>query len=273
VAGIIPLLNLSNLEYDLPYDPWMLPTSETTTIIENAINSCAMAGCTDIWIVAPNFIHPMLKKIFGDAILSPRIYTNAIEIKKKNAKTGFRTAFHANKRIIPLFYIQLEPDDMIYNANTAFSILYASYIPSRLIKNFSNYALPDMFYVHPPFTVNDPNELKQVSHFKRLDKANFGELLCITDGEKNAANGYQLPFAYHLNSLERMHENYKNSKEKTVQNMLKGIDYKNFEISWHHDLRNWEDYCSFLMNKERRKKTVLKRRLLNNQVLNRIGKE
>ena len=133
LAGIIPVTNYKN-KMKLPYHDFLLPVKEGLTAIENAVNTCAIAGCRSIWVVCDDDIVPMVRKLVGEYI-------------------GYLD------RVIPIFYVPCNPKDYMKRDSYAYSIVQGAKTASTVSRAYSVWTVPNKYFIMFPMTIVDQKQI------------------------------------------------------------------------------------------------------------------
>lgn len=181
LAGIIPLAG-QKLDFQFPWDDWLMPVANNYLAVERAVEQCAHAGCESIWIVSHRETQPILRHRIGDWIYDYSSLRQAAYVK-----------FGPDTRLkeIPIYYVPIHPKDRDKRDCLAWSVIYGSLRAFHVSKMISSWAVPDKYFVSFPYGIVDlasifENRLKISSH------SNF----YMTHGGKSIRDGEYLPFTF-----------------------------------------------------------------------------
>lgn len=238
IAGIVPIAGLES-DIDLPWPHVLMPYEKNKTLLQNAVYTCAMAGCKSIWIICNHDIQPIVKKIVGDSIEDP----------------VYRFRSHAryaseHKKHIPIFYAPLPLRDMRKRDNVAWSAIFGCALSVKIFGQISTYTAPDKFFVAWPCAVLENANLRE--HRKAISAE---DLIIASEGKDLFTNDF-LPFCFGRTQLEALEEHcyrlnnpYVDAKafeDLTLSEIFLPLAQNSrLEVNLgYKKVACWEDYCS-----------------------------
>jgi len=192
LAGVIPLCGQQYRGKELPWHPGLLPLTEDTTLIEQAIVQCAWAGCETIWVVVDDSFAPFLKKRCGEYIEDPLYY----------GQNEYSPIPGVRNRKIPIFYV---PEDLFNRDrrdSVSYQVIRGMEMARKVTGQISAFVTPDRYFVTFPYGVYSQFELRSF----RSTLSKFDELIFQCDG-KSIQTGHYMPFLISLKSAKLCKEN------------------------------------------------------------------
>jgi len=239
LAGIIPVAGYES-DIKLPWHHVMMPFDKNKVIIQNAVYTCAMAGCKSIWIVCNDDIQPLIKTVVGDKIEDP-VYKFR----------SFAKYAGDHKKAIPIFYVPMPLRDLYRRKNITWTAVHGCLAANKVFGQLSTYLAPDQFFISWPYAVVDSSAFRD--HRLGIQKSS---IVFDNDG-KNIFTGDFLPVVCGLEEIKEIKQHCYN-----LQNPQDGSK-KLSEFEFNHLLdplrkteivkvkcnynkvANWHDYCTF----------------------------
>ena len=259
LAGIIPVSQLQT-DYKAATPDVLTLLAPDYTAIQNAVMACAMAGCKTIWIVANNDLAPIIRKTVGEWVHDPVYYQREF------------TKFYSNvRKEVPIYYTPVHPKDLDRRNSYGWSILHGIYSSWFVSYKISRWILPQKYFIAFPMSVYDFYSLREMrpqiqdvnknfllSYENKTIKDNIplsftmkGEdyLKCRRHVNKITTREYLPPLPGHLPSEKRPRGERWSARFFNLQTVFEKLNTKNsrtHELDWFHDIREWEQYCTYL---------------------------
>ena len=271
LSGIIPLANYEN-DIKLDFPELLLPVDDGFNLIQKSVFECAMAGCDTIWIVANEDLSPAIRRIVGDWVYDPVYY-------KRDLASKFYTEL---RKEIPIYYVGIQPKDRDRRDSYGWSILqgiHTAYITSY---RMSKWLTPEKYFISFPFGIYDFYQLREHRKLIRDKNSNF----FLTHDENTIKQNAQLPFTMTGEDFKlcRRAVNKKTSREYLppsqdqqypsqklplherwsartfkLDDIFEKVDESNakyYEVSWYHEISDWEKYCDYIKSENKIKKPL-----------------
>tara|TARA_Y100000592_G_scaffold98202_1_gene170714 strand:- start:1505 stop:2374 length:870 start_codon:yes stop_codon:yes gene_type:complete len=161
LAGIIPVGGIE-CDYELPYNPLLLPIENSYTMLQSSVYECALAGCNTIWIVANDNIAPILRKHIGEWVYDP-VYFNRTFTKFPSE----------NRKEIPIYYVPINPKHRDRFDSYGWSVLYGCYMSWYASFKISKWIKPKNFYISFPMSVFNYNNIRESRPAISREDTNF----------------------------------------------------------------------------------------------------
>ena len=188
LAGVVPIAGHSS-DMKFPWHHVMMPYDKDKTLIQNAVYTCAMAGCKSIWLVCNHDIQPIIKSLVGDSIEDP-VYKFRFHSKYVND----------HKRHIPIFYVPMSLRDLRKKNNVAWSVILGCSTAKKIFGQISTYTSPDGYFVSWPYAVLNNSVLRE--HRKTIAK----QSLIFSSGGNSILTNDFLPFSFSYQELDKLHD-------------------------------------------------------------------
>jgi len=259
LAGIIPVAQLET-DYESTTPDALTLLAPGYTAIQNAVMACAMAGCKTIWIVANNDLAPAIRKTVGEWVYDPVYY-----------KRDF-TKFYSNvRKEVPIYYVPIHPKDLDRRNSYGWSILHGIYSSWFVSYKISRWIRPQKYFIAFPMSVYDFYSLRELR--PQIQDANRNLLFSY----KNATIKNNAPLSFTMGGDDylkcRRHVNKITTREflppspgqlpsekrplnerwsarffelSTVFEKLNVKNSMTHELSWFHDIREWDQYCDYI---------------------------
>jgi len=161
LAGIIPVAQLET-DYESITPDVLTLLEPRFTAIQNAVMSCAMAGCKTIWIVANNDLAPIIKQAVGEWVYDPVYY-----------KRDF-TKFYSNvRKEVPIYYVPIHPKDLDKRNSYGWSVLHGIYSSWFVSYKISRWILPEKYFIAFPMSIYDYRILRKLRPLIQDTNKNF----------------------------------------------------------------------------------------------------
>ena len=239
LAGIIPVAG-HDTDISLPWHHVVMPYDKNKVLIQNSVYTCAMAGCTSIWIICNDDIQPLIKSIVGDQIQDP-VYKFR----------SFAKFANDHKKTIPIFYVPLPIRDLHRRSNVAWSAVHGSLLAHKTFGQLSAYVAPDQFFISWPYAVLD------ASAFRPLRAKIQKKSVLFDCGDKNIFTNDFLPFTcnieevkeikqhcYELQNPQGANQKLNDMAPSELLEPLRKIEIVKVECNYNR-VASWNDYCSF----------------------------
>ena len=264
MAGIIPVAGIEH-DYELPYDPLMLPIGKDYTLLQSSVYECALAGCSTIWIVANDDSSPILRKHIGEWVYDP-VYFNRTFTKFPSE----------NRKEIPIYYVPINPKHRDRYDSYGWSILYGCYMSWYASFKISKWIKPQSFYISFPMSVFDIEKVRSA----RPNISQLGTNFMVAHNNNTIVDGTPLSFTMSGDDYKRCRDNIKKltTREylppaagekypseklplnerwsarsfdlKTIFSPLADNEHSYLETDFLFDNRQWENYNTMLGTKK-----------------------
>jgi len=264
LAGIIPVAQLETDYKSITPDVLTL-LEPRFTAIQNAVMSCAMAGCKTIWIVANNDLAPIIKQAIGEWVYDPVYY-----------KRDF-TKFYSNvRKEVPIYYVPIHPKDLDKRNSYGWSVLHGIYSSWFVSYKISRWILPEKYFIAFPMSIYDYRVLRQLRPQIQDANKNFtltyndktvldsipisftmkGEdyLQCRRNINKITTREYLPPSPGSLPSQRRPLNERWSARFFDLPTVFQKLNLKNsskHELDWFYDIRTWDQYRSYMASDNR----------------------
>tara|TARA_R100000234_G_C5002425_1_gene180967 strand:- start:437 stop:1171 length:735 start_codon:yes stop_codon:yes gene_type:complete len=237
LAGIVPIAGHSS-DMKFPWHHAMMPYDKDKTLVQNAVYTCAIAGCKSIWLVCNHDIQPIIKSLVGDSIEDP-VY----KFRSHSKYAG------EHKRRIPIFYVPLSPRDLRNKNNISWSAIFGCMTAKKIFGQISTYTAPDRYFVSWPYAILNNSSLRQ--HRKTISKKS---LIFSSAGSSVATNDF-LPFCFSNLELDELYAHcYKLNNpyvdavpfsELSISDVFYPLlDNETLEADLRYRrVSSWDDYC------------------------------
>ena len=255
LAGIVPI-DIQTNSFDMPWHDCYMPINRNYLAVERAIYECATVGCETIWVVYKKGISPLLRHRVGDFVYDPVYSRNSLRNVPGDPRKSFRK--------VPVFYTPLNPEDYNIRGGLPWSIIYGYKTIYNITTSVSRWIAPSKYYVAFPYGVYSLTQLKGMRK-----KISSTDSIFLKDPlGRTAKDGEYLGFTFDVDDykiyrqsfMEKEKENWNSAKDSknlvdnkfvTMQEFLKNASVKNIlDISWYHNISNWEGYERFISVKE-----------------------
>lgn len=260
LAGIIPVAQLETDYNSITPDVLTLLAPDYTAI-QNAVMSCAMAGCKTIWIVANNDLAPLVKKAVGEWVHDPVYY-----------KRDF-TKFYSNvRKEVPIYYTPVHPKDLDRRNSYGWSVLHGIYSSWFVSYKISRWIIPEKYFIAFPMSVYDYRILRELRPQIQDVNKNFsltyqnqtvmdnipisftmkGEdyLQCRRNVNKITTREYLPPSPGQLPSVKRPLSERWSARYFDLSTVFAkwNLNQKTptHELDWFYDIREWEQYRNYM---------------------------
>ena len=261
--------------YGFQWHDSLMPIGANYTALENAVFECACAGCESIWITVNDDWMPLIKERVGDHIYDPVWYYRRYDVNPKDGQ-----------KIIPIFYVPHMARYRNRRDSLGWGIINSAIYASSVLKNMSDYVVPNKFYAAFPFGIYNSREL--MSHRGIISSV---RRFFVTYDGKTIKNNYRLGFTFDWEDVreinryihkegtgawravgefvkgdtkawaERLPAEKKYSARKfTLEKVFDSLTIEgasSAEISWYYDLSTWSGYKKFMASANILKKPVL----------------
>ena len=219
LAGVISLAG-PHPELGATWHPCLAPISANLTLIQKAVQECAYAGCTTIWMVCDDAMIPLVRHIVGDWVADP------VWQHRPHSPSPF-----TESREIPIFYVPLHPDDIDRRDSMAWGILYGALCADRVARQLSKWVVPSRYFVSFPYSVYNFMELR-----KERKQLSSRTPFCISyrgktflDGERYSGRFYSLSETFKIIEIE---------------------DFLKKEAEFYYKIEDWKGYCNYISSEE-----------------------
>jgi hypothetical protein len=260
LAGIVPVAQLETDYNSITPDVLTLLAPDYTAI-QNAVMSCAMAGCKTIWIVANNDLAPLVKKAVGEWVHDPVYY-----------KRDF-TKFYSNvRKEVPIYYTPVHPKDLDRRNSYGWSVLHGIYSSWFVSYKISRWIIPEKYFIAFPMSVYDYRILRELRPQIQDVNKNFsltyqnqtvmdnipisftmkGEdyLQCRRNVNKITTREYLPPSPGQLPSVKRPLSERWSARYFDLSTVFAkwNLNQKTLthELDWFYDIREWEQYRAYM---------------------------
>jgi hypothetical protein len=260
LAGIVPVAQLETDYSSITPDVLTLLAPDYTAI-QNAVMSCAMAGCKTIWIVANNDVAPLVKKAVGEWVHDPVYY-----------KRDF-TKFYSNvRKEVPIYYTPVHPKDLDRRNSYGWSVLHGIYSSWFVSYKISRWIIPEKYFIAFPMSVYDYRILRELRPQIQDANNNFsltyknqtvmdnlpisftmkGEdyLQCRRNVNKITTREYLPPSPGQLPSVKRPLSERWSARYFDLSTVFAkwNLNQKiqTHELDWFYDIREWEQYRAYM---------------------------
>jgi len=260
LAGIVPVAQLETDYSSITPDVLTLLAPDYTAI-QNAVMSCAMAGCKTIWIVANNDVAPLVKKAVGEWVHDPVYY-----------KRDF-TKFYSNvRKEVPIYYTPVHPKDLDSRNSYGWSVLHGIYSSWFVSYKISRWIIPEKYFIAFPMSVYDYRILRELRPQIQDANNNFsltyknqtvmdnlpisftmkGEdyLQCRRNVNKITTREYLPPSPGQLPSVKRPLSERWSARYFDLSTVFAkwNLNQKiqTHELDWFYDIREWEQYRAYM---------------------------
>ena len=264
LAGIIPIAQLQTDYQSITPDVLTL-LEPNYTAIQNAVMSCAMAGCKTIWIVANNDLAPIVKQAVGEWVHDPVYY-----------KREF-TKFYSNvRKEVPIYYVPIHPKDLDRRNSYGWSVLHGIYSSWLVSYKISRWILPEKYFVSFPMSIYDYRILRELRPQIQDPNKNFtltynnktvlddmpisftmqGEdyLECRRNINKITTREYLPPSPGQLPTERRPLNERWSARFFDLPAVFQKLNLKKaqkHEIDWFYDIRSWNQYREYMASDNR----------------------
>ena len=243
LAGIIPIAG-PKTDIELPWHHVMMPFDRNKLLIQNSVYTCAMAGCSSIWIICNDDIQPVIKSVVGDQIQDP-VYKHR----------SFAKFAKDHQKLIPIFYVPMPIRDLYKKNNYAWSAVHGSLMASKIFGQISSYVAPERFFISWPYAVVDSKAFRQ--HRQNIKKQS---IIFECDGKSIFTDDY-LPVCCNIEEIRQIkdycyelqnpHSLNKVLTHLRPSELLKPLGKKKkvtIECNYSR-VASWQDYLLFLRKK------------------------
>jgi hypothetical protein len=264
LAGIIPVAQLET-DYESITPDVLTLLEPRFTAIQNAVMSCAMAGCKTIWIVANNDLAPIIKQAVGEWVYDPVYY-----------KRDF-TKFYSNvRKEVPIYYVPIHPKDLDKRNSYGWSVLHGIYSSWFVSYKISRWILPEKYFIAFPMSIYDYRILRKLRPLIQDTNKNFtltynnktvtedlpisftmkGDdyLQCRRNINKITTREYLPPSPGSLPSQRRPLNERWSARFFDLPTVFQKLNLKKsnrHELDWFYDIREWDQYRSYMASDNR----------------------
>jgi len=264
LAGIIPVAQLET-DYESITPDVLTLLEPRFTAIQNAVMSCAMAGCKTIWIVANNDLAPIIKQAVGEWVYDPVYY-----------KRDF-TKFYSNvRKEVPIYYVPIHPKDLDKRNSYGWSVLHGIYSSWFVSYKISRWILPEKYFIAFPMSIYDYRILRKLRPLIQDTNKNFtltynnktvtedlpisftmkGDdyLQCRRNINKVTTREYLPPSPGSLPSQRRPLNERWSARFFDLPTVFQKLNLKKsnrHELDWFYDIREWDQYRSYMASDNR----------------------
>lgn len=257
LVGIIPVVGHDERDFNQPWPDCLMPIGPDYTLIESAVVECAWAGCRSIWIVVNDDFAPIIKKKLGDFASDP-VW----------AYRAFDPSPTANRKRIPIFYVQIPIKHRGKRDSTSFSVVHGALTAFKLMSQLSNWVIPHKYYVRfphsffPAWQIREHRQLiSSNENFYITSKGlgvKEGNLCSFTFGKEDwlefrrvirSGTGIKNPeYDYRDNVLLPIEQRWSARffKPEDVFAPLEIKEENKVEMENFFNIRNWEEYTDFI---------------------------
>ena len=179
LSGIVPVHG-QETDFKFPWPPCLMPLDNDYSLVHRSIVECAYAGCETIWVVCNDDIAPIIKTQVGDYIHDPKYYYRRANPKPTD-----------EQKMIPIYFVPIHPNDRNRRDCLGWAALYGAYSAYLTARGFSEWLLPDKYFVSFPYGVYDPSIVDKYRS-KISSKNNF----YLTHEGKSVKNDKYLSFTF-----------------------------------------------------------------------------
>jgi hypothetical protein len=238
MAGIVPISGHDS-DITLPWHHVMMPYDKNKTLVQNAVYTCAMAGCKSIWLICNHDMQPVIKSILGDSIEDP--------VYKFRPHARYASD---HKKHIPIFYAPLPLRDLKNKDNVAWSAVFGCLLAKKVYGQISTYTAPDRYFISWPYALLNNSVLRD--HRRLLAKE---DLFLASEGKSMATDDF-LPLCFsasqlqmlkeHCYDLSNPHADNKPFKEILISEVFAPmLNKRQLELDLEYKrVGSWKDYCS-----------------------------
>jgi len=235
IAGIIPIAG-QPLDFEMPWHDSLMPIHDNYHAVEKAIAAAATAGCNTIWLVLHRETQPLIKKKVGEWVYDPKT-------------TWIPPRTFWNKKEIPIYYVGINPRDRKRRDSLAWSCLYGAKVSSYVSLKLSKWVVPKRFLVISPYGVFHDKKMEECRETLRDDSN-----IMFSYNGKTFKDNEHLPFTFTQKEYEACRVNFReiysgNDTHLSFSDIFSPIDttnYLNYELDWHYNITNWQNYSSFI---------------------------
>lgn len=252
-----------------------MPVGANYTALERAVFECACAGCESIWITVNDNWMPLIKERVGDHIYDPVWYYRQYDVNPRDSR-----------KVIPIFYVPHLAKYRNRRDSLGWGVVNSAIYASSVLKNMSDYTVPNKFYASFPFGIYNPRELTENRGIISSNRRFF-----VSYDGKTIKDNCRLGFTFDWNDVrkinryvhkegtgawrtvgefvkgdpsawaERLPPDKKYSARKfTLGKVFSSLDEENSfraDISWYYDISTWEEYKKFMGSKRNLERPVL----------------
>ena len=264
LAGIIPVAQLET-DYESITPDVLTLLEPRFTAIQNAVMSCAMAGCKTIWIVANNDLAPIIKQAVGEWVYDPVYY-----------KRDF-TKFYSNvRKEVPIYYVPIHPKDLDKRNSYGWSVLHGIYSSWFVSYKISRWILPEKYFIAFPMSIYDYRILRKLRPLIQDANKNFtltynnktvtedlpisftmkGDdyLQCRRNINKITTREYLPPSPGSLPTQRRPLNERWSARFFDLPTVFQKLNLKKsnrHELDWFYDIREWSQYRGYMASDNR----------------------
>ena len=266
LAGVIPVSKFET-DFETVSHPSLLIIGKNFLALERSIAECAFAGCETIWLCVDDDIEPLVRKRIGDYVLDP------VWVNRSFAKKDKRFYSKDEQKIIPIYYVPFETAERQRLDSYGWGIVTAARMAMHVCSRLSRWLAPDMFYASFPsglysfsFLRAHRREISSKTNFSvfstgksfaqdaplgfTFSPADLKEV--IRDVRRKTSKSYEVTEKGEYNLLPKSEQwSAKKFTIGEIFELIKDKEQNKVEIEEYSEIRTWEDYRSFLGEKNK----------------------
>ena len=257
LAGVIPV-HKNDFSFNFEWPDSMMPIAPNLTAVERSVMECAWAGCETIWIVCNDDISPVLRHRLGELVQDP-VYLRKLD-----------THPSTTRKPIPIFYVPIHPKHKNKIDCFGWSIIYGALTAFKTAANMSKWLIPGRYYVSFPYSVYNPQVVRE--HRKQISSPKG---FFLSHDGKTIKDGLKLGFTFDKDDFVKYRrvirkegvglytspqvglyprQKHPPGQRNTARHFtLKKVfgcatleDANVVELEWNYGIDNWDEYVKYM---------------------------
>ena len=257
LAGIIPV-HKNDDSFGFQWPDCMMPIEENLVAIERSVMECAWAGCNTIWIVCNDDISPLIRHRIGEVVEDP-VWLRALDPYPS-----------LSRKSLPIYYVPIHPKHTDKLDSFGWSIIYGALTAFKVSDAISKWLIPQRYYVSFPYSIYDPEILRQYRKNISSKKGFF-----LSHEGKTIRDGLKLGFTFDKDDFVRYRRVVRKQgtklfkrpepgqipKEKLPKQDRYSARFFTLEkifgsskveeglsvaLPWYYPVDNWQEYAKFM---------------------------